>query len=106
MPGYKSLSDLYISGRGAGRTAFQYTPSANSQNLLKIDKKNEEENKNEDKKDSKLTTDKVIKGAEHLQSILAGADKLFAEGDMLRGSGHTYSPRQDYSMYIGQGMGY
>ena len=40
-------------------------------------------------------------------SVLNTLDMLTGGQDkMLPGSGHTYSPRQNSSMYIGQGMGY
>ena len=40
-------------------------------------------------------------------SILDTLDMLTGGKDeILPGSGHTYSPRQDYSMYIGRGAGY
>tara|TARA_R100000458_G_C8063140_1_gene105198 strand:- start:45 stop:524 length:480 start_codon:yes stop_codon:yes gene_type:complete len=55
-----------------------------------------------------------MSGAEKFQGGAAAALKILDTLDMLTGgkdkilpgSGHTYSPKQDTSMYIGQGMGY
>ena len=55
-----------------------------------------------------------MSNAEKFQGGSAAAMKILDTIDMLTGgkdkvlpgSGHTYSPKQDTSMYIGQGMGY
>ena len=55
-----------------------------------------------------------MSNAEKFQGGSAAAMKILDIIDMLTGgkdkvlpgSGHTYSPKQDYSMYIGQGSGY
>ena len=45
--------------------------------------------------------------ASNLLNSIVELEKAFGEGDIISmGSGHAYSPKQDYSMYIGQGMGY
>ena len=56
---------------------------------------------------STKTGPSLSQGLAAAESILNTLDMLTGGQDkMLPGSGHTYSPRQDSSMYIGQGMGY
>ena len=46
-------------------------------------------------------------GSAAAMKILGTIGMLTGDNDeVLRGSGHTYSPKQDTSMYIGQGLGY
>ena len=53
------------------------------------------------------TAGKIAAGGQAAASILNTIDMLTGGQDtILPGSGHTYSPKQDTSMYIGQGMGY
>ena len=42
----------------------------------------------------------LLSPLETIDMLTGGQDEI------LPGSGHTYSPKQDTSMYIGQGMGY
>ena len=45
--------------------------------------------------------DIAVQALDTIDMLNGGKDEIISMG-----SGHTYSPKQDYSMYIGQGSGY
>ena len=158
MPGYKTLEELMVSGRGAGRAAFtksnalENAPSeqlkVGSKKGISLEEATKRHNaimesggyhqdssgksitpdpttsgslKSQDAAQGKVvdkfkagskwsqldTAGKIAAGGQAAASILNTIDMLTGGQDtILPGSGHTYSPKQDTSMYIGQGTGY